>query len=87
MSSAAARTGIRVASRSTSPTGRGRTGSSTTPRAAWQRGCSGRGLAKGDRVVALGTNSDAYALLWLGCDRAGLVGVPVNHNLVGGELS
>src|SRR3954453_10200379 len=47
----------------------------------------GLGLAKGDRVAALGTNSDAYALLWLGCARAGLVHVPVNYNLVGGELS
>ena len=25
------------------------------------------GLAKGDRVAALGTNSDAYLLLYLGC--------------------
>jgi fatty-acyl-CoA synthase len=47
----------------------------------------GLGLAKGDRVAALGTNSDAYLLLFLGCARAGLVHVPVNYNLVGGELS
>ena len=47
----------------------------------------GLGLAQGDRVAALGTNSDAYVLLWLGCARAGLVHVPVNYNLVGGELS
>src|SRR3954470_11406716 len=45
------------------------------------------GLAKGDRVAALGTNSDAYLLLYLGCARAGLVHVPVNYNLVGGELA
>ncbi|MDX6700317.1 MAG: fatty-acyl-CoA synthase, partial [Baekduia sp.] len=45
------------------------------------------GLVKGDRVAALGTNSDAYLLLYLGCARAGLVHVPVNYNLVGGELS
>ena len=45
------------------------------------------GLAKGDRVAALGTNSDAYLLLYLGCARAGLVHVPVNYNLVGAELS
>src|ERR1700712_1371773 len=45
------------------------------------------GLAKGERVAALGTNSDAYLLLYLGCARAGLVHVPVNYNLVGGELS
>jgi fatty-acyl-CoA synthase len=45
------------------------------------------GLAKGERVAALGTNSDAYLLLYLGCARAGLVHVPVNYNLVGGELA
>src|SRR3954469_3567820 len=45
------------------------------------------GLAKGDRVAALGTNSDAYLLLYLGCARAGLIHVPINYNLVGGELS
>jgi fatty-acyl-CoA synthase len=45
------------------------------------------GLTKGERVAALGTNSDAYLLLYLGCARAGLVHVPVNYNLVGGELS
>src|ERR1700712_4471754 len=47
----------------------------------------GEGLTKGERVAALGTNSDAYLLLYLGCARAGLVHVPVNYNLVGGELS
>jgi fatty-acyl-CoA synthase len=47
----------------------------------------GLGLVKGDRVAALGTNSDAYVLLWLGCARAGLVHVPVNYNLVGAELA
>ena len=45
------------------------------------------GLEKGERVAALGTNSDAYLLLYLGCARAGLVHVPVNYNLVGGELA
>src|SRR3954469_11488214 len=45
------------------------------------------GLTHGERVAALGTNSDAYLLLFLGCARAGLVHVPVNYNLVGGELS
>src|SRR3954447_19262972 len=45
------------------------------------------GLTHGDRVAALGTNSDAYLLLFLGCARAGLVHVPVNYNLVGAELS
>ncbi len=45
------------------------------------------GLRRGDRVAALGKNSDAYALLFLGCARAGLVHVPVNYNLIGEELS
>src|SRR3954464_15986961 len=45
------------------------------------------GRSTGDRVAALGTNSDAYLLLYLGCAPAGLVLVPVNYNLVGGELS
>src|SRR6195952_2143773 len=45
------------------------------------------GLRKGERVAALGTNSDAYLLLYLGCAGAGLVHVPVNYHLVGGELS
>jgi fatty-acyl-CoA synthase len=45
------------------------------------------GLTHGERVAALGTNSDAYLLLYLGCARAGLVHVPVNYNLVGAELS
>jgi fatty-acyl-CoA synthase len=46
-----------------------------------------QGLQHGERVAALGTNSDAYLLLYLGCARAGLVHVPVNYNLVGAELS
>lgn len=45
------------------------------------------GLSHGDRVAALGRNSDAYVLLFLGCARAGLVHVPVNYNLVGEELA
>jgi fatty-acyl-CoA synthase len=45
------------------------------------------GLRKGERVAALGTNSDAYLLLYVGCARAGLVHVPINYNLVGAELS
>ena len=45
-----------------------------------------RGLRHGDRVCALGRNSDAYLLLWLGCARAGLVHVPINYALTGGEL-
>ncbi len=44
------------------------------------------GLSKGDRVAAFGRNSDAYALLWLGCAKAGLVHVPINYALGGEEL-
>ena len=44
------------------------------------------GLQPGDRVAALGRNSDAYLLLWLGCTRAGLIHVPVNYALTGAEL-
>ncbi|MCW2998954.1 MAG: acyl-CoA synthetase [Solirubrobacterales bacterium] len=49
-------------------------------------GLLGLGLTPGDRVAALGKNSDAYLLLYLGCARAGLVHVPVNFNARGGEL-
>jgi fatty-acyl-CoA synthase len=45
------------------------------------------GLDRGDRVATIGANSDAYLLAFLGCARAGLVHVPVNHALTGGELS
>jgi len=44
------------------------------------------GLQHGDRVAAYGTNSDAYAIAFLGIARAGLVHVPVNYALKGGEL-
>ena len=44
------------------------------------------GLRPGDRVAAYGKNSDAYVLLWLACNRAGLVHVPVNFALTEGEL-
>ncbi|MFC9790795.1 acyl-CoA synthetase [Rhodococcus sp. NPDC127528] len=44
------------------------------------------GLGAGDRVVAYGTNSDAYAIAFLACARAGLVHVPVNYALKGDEL-
>jgi fatty-acyl-CoA synthase len=47
----------------------------------------GLGLAKGDRVAAYGTNSDAYLLGFLGAARAGLVHVPINYNLTGDELA
>jgi len=45
------------------------------------------GASKGDRVAAYGRNSDAYLIGFLACARAGLVHVPVNYNLTGGELS
>lgn len=45
------------------------------------------GLQQGDRVATVGANSDAYLLAYLGCARAGLVHVPVNYALTGGELS
>ncbi|GGX97361.1 acyl-CoA synthetase [Streptomyces hiroshimensis] len=44
------------------------------------------GLRDGDRVAAYGHNSDAYLIGFLACARAGLVHVPVNHQLTGGEL-
>ncbi|MBE7187394.1 fatty acyl-CoA synthetase [Jatrophihabitans endophyticus] len=44
------------------------------------------GLVKGDRVATVGLNSDAYLLAYLGCARSGLVHVPVNYALTGGEL-
>ncbi|RKW70506.1 fatty acyl-CoA synthetase [Galactobacter caseinivorans] len=46
----------------------------------------GAGLSRGDRVAAYGLNSDAYAVLFLACARAGLVHVPVNFALKGDEL-
>ena len=45
------------------------------------------GLAKGDRVAAYGQNSDAYGMLYLACARAGLIHVPLNYALTGGELA
>ncbi|MDT0436641.1 MULTISPECIES: acyl-CoA synthetase [Streptomyces] len=47
----------------------------------------GEGLAPGDRVAALGHNSDAYLIAFLACARAGLVHVPVNQNLTGDDLA
>ncbi|MEV7603101.1 fatty acyl-CoA synthetase [Kitasatospora sp. NPDC089797] len=44
------------------------------------------GLRTGDRVAAYGRNSDAYAIAFLACARAGLVHVPVNYALTGDEL-
>ncbi|QLJ01997.1 acyl-CoA synthetase [Streptomyces sp. NEAU-sy36] len=45
------------------------------------------GLTPGDRVGAYGHNSDAYLIAFLGCARAGLVHVPVNHHLTGDDLA
>ncbi|MCX4749960.1 fatty acyl-CoA synthetase [Kitasatospora sp. NBC_01287] len=45
-----------------------------------------RGLRPGDRVAALGRNSDTYLILFLACGRAGLVHVPVNYNATQDEL-
>lgn len=44
------------------------------------------GLAKGDRVAAFARNSDSFLLLWLACAQSGLIHVPVNFGLTGGEL-
>ncbi|SHG25422.1 fatty-acyl-CoA synthase [Jatrophihabitans endophyticus] len=47
----------------------------------------GLGLGRGARVAAYGRNSDAYLIAFLACARAGLVHVPVNYALTGGELA
>lgn len=47
----------------------------------------GLGLSQGARIAAYGANSDAYLLLFLACAKTGLVHVPVNFALKGGELS
>ncbi|MFK4066415.1 fatty acyl-CoA synthetase [Streptomyces sp. NPDC029674] len=46
----------------------------------------GERLGNGDRVGAYGHNSDAYLIGFLACSRAGLVHVPINHNLTGEDL-
>ncbi|MFD4872309.1 acyl-CoA synthetase [Streptomyces sp. NPDC058420] len=46
-----------------------------------------QGLTPGDRVGSYGHNSDAYLIGFLACARAGLVHVPVNHNLTGDDLA
>ncbi|MGL4304830.1 MAG: fatty acyl-CoA synthetase [Mycobacteriaceae bacterium] len=45
------------------------------------------GLNPGDRVAAYGKNSDAYAISFLACARAGLVHVPINYALKNDELN
>ncbi|MDN5703285.1 MAG: AMP-binding protein, partial [Micrococcales bacterium] len=44
------------------------------------------GISPGDRVAAFGTNSDAFAILFLACASMGAVHVPVNFALKGEEL-
>ncbi|MFI1814737.1 fatty acyl-CoA synthetase [Streptomyces sp. NPDC020422] len=44
------------------------------------------GLARGDRVATYAHNSDACLIAFLACARAGLVHVPVNQHLTGGDL-
>ncbi|MFP3989695.1 acyl-CoA synthetase [Streptomyces sp. E11-3] len=46
-----------------------------------------QGLRPGDRVGAYGHNSDAYLIGFLGSCRAGLIHVPVNHQLTGDDLA
>ncbi|MFE7774952.1 fatty acyl-CoA synthetase [Streptomyces sp. NPDC057445] len=48
---------------------------------------SDHGLNPYDRVAAYAHNSDAYLIAFLACSRAGLVHVPVNHNLTGEDLA
>jgi fatty-acyl-CoA synthase len=45
------------------------------------------GVSRGDRVAAYGVNSDAYAIAFLACARAGFVHVPINYALSGDELA
>ncbi|MBV9750686.1 MAG: AMP-binding protein, partial [Acetobacteraceae bacterium] len=44
------------------------------------------GLARGDRVVAFGRNSDLYLIAWLACTKSGLIHVPANYALSAREL-
>ena len=46
-----------------------------------------QGLEPGDRLIALGKNSDAYLLTFLACLQSGIIHVPVNYMLTGDELS
>ncbi len=50
-------------------------------------GFGAMGLARGDRIVAFGRNSDQYLLCWLACCKAGLIHVPANYALTPPELS
>lgn len=51
------------------------------------RGLQRLGLKPGDRVGAFSMNSDLYVVLFLAAARAGLIHVPVNSGLKGGELA
>ena len=51
------------------------------------RGLKDLGLARGERVVAFGKNSDAYLLAWFACARAGLIHVPASFALGATELA
>ncbi|MFJ7987471.1 fatty acyl-CoA synthetase [Streptomyces sp. NPDC096351] len=44
-------------------------------------------LPEGARVATYGHNSDVYLIAFLACSRAGLIHVPVNHHLTGGDLA
>ena len=46
----------------------------------------GLGLESGARVGAYGINSDIFVIAFLACSRTGLVHVPINYGLTGGEL-
>ena len=48
-------------------------------------GLATRGIAKGDRVAIMSTNSDAFVLLMLGLAKMGAVVVPVNPELNASE--
>jgi crotonobetaine/carnitine-CoA ligase len=45
------------------------------------RSLNARGIARGDRVAIMATNSDAYVLILLGLAHAGAIAVPVNPEL------
>ena len=44
------------------------------------------GLARGERVIAFGRNSDLYLIAWLACTKSGLIHVPANYALSAREL-
>jgi fatty-acyl-CoA synthase len=46
-----------------------------------------KGIGHGDRVAALGMNSDGYMILWLACCKIGAIHVPINYSLKAEEVS